>query len=452
MEHGETVHFGKAERIELLRADSRPMRAFHLSWVSFCVAFFAWFALAPLMPVVREDLGLSAADVSNAMLASVAVTIVARVLVGFLCDQFGPRRVYTVLLLLSAAPVVAAALAASPTAFIAARFAIGVAGASFVVTQYHMSLMFAARVLGTANALTAGWGNLGGGLAQVVMPLLFAVALSCGMSQSQAWRAALLLPAGLLVLCSFMYWRWTVDTPSGNWPDNKEHVPGSSGLSIRFLRSAAADIRTWVLALAYAVCFGVELTMHNVAPLYFVDRFELSLQQAGALAAIVGLANIFARAVGGFASDQIASRWGLHGRVFLLFVVLFIEGVALALFGRATTLSAAIAALTVFALFVNFATGATFGVVPFLHRRAVGSVSGIVAAGGNIGAVLAALVFRGETDFGGGLFLLGCAVAALAPLVLLVRFSAIEQQGYAKEAQRSSGWSGAVVQENAPAR
>ncbi|MCX8073048.1 MAG: hypothetical protein N3C12_11430, partial [Candidatus Binatia bacterium] len=81
---------GKAQQIELLRFDTPPMRAFHLSWVAFCVAFFAWFAAAPLTPIVRDQLGLSAADLSNAMIASVAATIFARIVVGFLCDRFGP--------------------------------------------------------------------------------------------------------------------------------------------------------------------------------------------------------------------------------------------------------------------------------------------------------------------------------------------------------------------------
>ncbi|MCX8073781.1 MAG: hypothetical protein N3C12_15240 [Candidatus Binatia bacterium] len=118
---------------------------------------------------------------------------------------------------------------------------------------------------------------------------------------------------------------------------------------------------------------------------------------------------------------------GLHGRVYVLFTVLFVEGLALSLFGTAESLSLAIAALVIFALFVNFSTGATFGVAPFLHPQFVGATSGIVAAGGNIGAVLAALLFRQEGGLSAGLVTLGVTVTTLAPLVLLVRFSTAEQ-------------------------
>lgn len=422
---------GKAERIELLRLDSPPMRAFHVTWVAFCLAFFAWFAVAPLTPVIRKDLDLSTRDLSDAMLASVAATVLARIVVGFLCDRFGPRRVYAGLLWISAVPVVSVAFVQSAAAFLAARFAIGIVGAAFVVTQYHMSAMFAPRVLGTANAITAGWGNLGGGLAQVGMPLLFAGALALGLAETVAWRVALVLPGVLLALWGLVYWRYTWDTPSGNWEQVMRGIerPLREG-TWRGLGAVAADIRTWVLAVAYGICFGVELTIHNVAPLYFVDRFGLSVQLAGLLTGIVGLANVFARAVGGWASDAVARMLGLHGRVYVLFCVLLVEGIALTAFGYASALPAAVGALVVFALFVNFSTGATFGVAPFLHPHAVGAVSGLVAAGGNVGAVLAAMLFRGEGPSSTGLFQLGLGVVLLSPLVLLVRFSVAEQHAH----------------------
>ena len=34
------------------------------------------------------------------------------------------------------------------------------------------------------------------------------------------------------------------------------------------------------------------------------------------------------------------------------------------------------------------AEGATFSVVPFINKKAIGSVSGIVGAGGNVGAAI----------------------------------------------------------------
>jgi methyl-accepting chemotaxis protein len=66
--------------------------------------------------------------------------------------------------------------------FLLFRLAIGLVGASFVITQYHTSVMFSPSIVGTANAVTAGWGNLGGGVTQIVMPLIFAALVGAGIA------------------------------------------------------------------------------------------------------------------------------------------------------------------------------------------------------------------------------------------------------------------------------
>jgi len=41
--------------------------------------------------------------------------------------------------------------------------------------------------------------------------------------------------------------------------------------------------------------------------------------------------------------------------------------------------------------------GATFSVVPFVNKKAIGSISGIVGAGGNVGAFLAAILLKSKS-------------------------------------------------------
>ncbi len=85
----------KATRIRLRDFASVPMRTFHMTWSAFFLCFFGWFGIAPLMAVVRDDLSLTRTQVGNTVFASVAVTILARLIVGLLCDRFGPRKTYT---------------------------------------------------------------------------------------------------------------------------------------------------------------------------------------------------------------------------------------------------------------------------------------------------------------------------------------------------------------------
>src|SRR3989337_1556345 len=154
----------KATKINLLDFKSVPMRTFHITWITFFLCFFGWFGIAPLMPIVREDLGLTKGQIGNIIIASVSITIFARLLFGWLCDKIGPRLCYAILLIIGSLPVIFIGFSNSYESFLLFRLAIGVLGASFVVTQYHTSVMFATNVVGTANATAPGWGHMGAGV------------------------------------------------------------------------------------------------------------------------------------------------------------------------------------------------------------------------------------------------------------------------------------------------
>lgn len=385
---------GRATRIRLADFTSPPMRAFHMSWLAFFASFLAWFAVAPLMPVIRDDLGLTKEQVGNSVIASVAITIFVRLLVGRLLDRFGPRRVYSALLITGSVPVMALGLVHSYETFLLLRMAIGAIGASFVVTQYHTSLMFAPSVVGTANASAAGWGNLGGGVTQLLMPLLLGALVSLGVEATLGWRLAMVAPGAALLVMGLLYARVTQDTPQGNFEDLERG--GAAGGPAASFWSAARDPRVWALFVAYGACFGLEITLDNLAALYFFDRFGLGLTAAGAIAAGFGAMNLFARALGGWLSDRIGNARGVTGRATLLGLLLLFEGFALLAFSRANALALAIPALLLVGLFIKMSNGATYGVVPFVNRRALGSVTGIVGAGGNAGAVAAGFLFRSE--------------------------------------------------------
>ena len=416
---------GKATRIRLFSLAAPQMRTFHLTWFAFFLCFFGWFGIAPLMAVVREDLLLSKAQIGNTIIASVAITIIARLVFGWLCDRIGPRLAYSGLLVLGSIPVMCIGLAQNYETFLLFRLAIGVIGASFVITQYHTSVMFAPNVVGTANATTAGWGNMGGGITQMAMPLVFAGVLMFGVGELLGWRIAMVIPGAALLLVGVAYYFFTQDCPQGNYRELRARglMPSVAASRGSFLE-AAKDPRVWALFVIYGACFGVELTINNIAALYYYDRFELNLATAGIIAGTFGLMNIFARTLGGMFGDKMGIRFGLKGRVMFLGGVLLVEGLALILFSQMATLFLAVGAMIVFSLFVQMSEGATFSVVPFINRKALGSVAGIVGAGGNAGAVAFGFLFRSESlGYADALLIVGVAVILASSLVLLVRFS-----------------------------
>ncbi len=412
------------------------IRTFHMTWFAFFACFFAWFGIAPMMIIVREELGLTKSQVGWTIIASVAVTIFARLFIGWLCDRIGPRLSYTGLLVLGSIPVAGIGLADDFTSFLLFRLAIGVIGASFVITQYHTSVMFAPNVVGTANATSAGWGNLGGGVTQIVMPLIFTgFIVGFSFTDAQAWRASMILVGAITFGIGIAYYFLTQDAPDGNYKELREKnmLPPKASVTGAYFQ-AMADYRVWLMFVIYGACFGVELLVNGSIALYFVDYFDYfndkplaeAAVTAGMIAGLFGLMNIFARTLGGIFGDNFASLWGLKGRTTWLFIVLLGEGMALMLFSQMPILLLAIPTLIIFSLFTQMSEGATYSVVPFVNKKALGAVAGVVGAGGNAGAVLGGFLLKSEaynSSWNDAYFLIGMIVTGVAFLALFIRFS-----------------------------
>lgn len=407
-------------RLNIFSFEGIQMRTFHLTWLTFFVCFFGWFGLAPLMPTIKADLGLDKSQIGNIVIASISGTIIARLLIGKLCDTWGPRKTYTALLLIGSIPVMTVGLAQSYSSFLLFRLAISIIGASFVITQFHTSMMFDANIKGTANAVAGGWGNLGGGITNMLMPVIFAVIVGFGYTSSEAWRYAMLVPGALMLIMAYLYFNYTKDTPMGNY----DEIPRDAGPKKKTDYSVLKDWRIWALTLAYAVCFGMEITFDNVAALHFVQEYQLSQGSAGFWAGTFGFMNIFARALGGIFADKVGRIHGLQGKGWLLASMLLLEGIGLLFFSQAMSFNMAILSMISFALFLKMANGATYAITPFVNTQNVGLISGIVGAGGNIGGMLFGFLFKSkDLSYTDAFRYIGFIAIAVSAIVFLTRFA-----------------------------
>src|SRR6185436_7414411 len=75
-------------------------------------------------------------------------------------------------------------------------------------------------------------------------------------------------------------------------------------------------------------------------------------------------------------------------------ITIALEGIAFVCFSQARWLPLAITAMLVTGLFIKMSNGASYAIVPFVNKRALGAVAGIVGAGGNVGAVAAGFLFK----------------------------------------------------------
>lgn len=97
---------------------------------SFFVAFFVWFAITPLLPEIQEDLNLTRQEIWSSSIAGVGSTIAVRFLLGPLCDKYGARILYMIILCATSIPAALTGLIQSSQGLIILRLFIGIAGGS----------------------------------------------------------------------------------------------------------------------------------------------------------------------------------------------------------------------------------------------------------------------------------------------------------------------------------
>mmetsp|Transcript_10214 Transcript_10214/g.24816 ORF Transcript_10214/g.24816 Transcript_10214/m.24816 type:complete len:505 (-) Transcript_10214:349-1863(-) len=416
----------KAKELKLCSFARPHMRAFHYSWWSFFIAFFIWFSAAPLLPEIKRTLSLSTRQIWLSNILAVSGDVVMRFVFGSLTDRFGSRILMGGVLMAASIPTACTGLVNSLTGLCFLRLFIGCAGSSFVMCQCWSTRMFTKEIVGTANALVGGWGNVGGGVTQIVMgtalfPLFRDVFYEDAEDPAEsAWRMVCVVPAVVAFFTGVLVILTSDDCPEGNYKQlikEGKMMPVSASAS---LRQGAVNLNTWLLYIQYGCCFGVELTMNNAAASYFVDQFGQSTTTAAAIASVFGFMNIFARGLGGYFSDWANEKIGMNGRIWVQFILLLAEGICILIFALMQSLWSAILVLTIFSIFVQGAEGSTYGIVPYVNPVAPGAVAGIVGAGGPSGAIAFGMGFLFLSKTQHAYFLMGGLVILSAFSCLLI--------------------------------
>ncbi|CAO3645988.1 unnamed protein product [Cunninghamella blakesleeana] len=459
---------GKAINFKLYSFGKPNMRALHLSWLSFMVAFFAWFAVPPLADAIVEELHIPSDLLYDSNVAAVSVTIVARLVVGPLCERFGPRRVMAALLILGSIPSALVGLIRNGVDLIIIRCFIGILGATFVPCQFWATQMFSASVVGSANAIVGGWGNMGAGVSYLLLTGIHTGLLRT-LPENIAWRLAFFFPTLFCMLAGILDLTIATDTPNGDWlevkkkealqhssnttssaeslqeyegdkakvttidhvptvdigrnttfilPSQQQHEDGSlqdvkkneSALEmVASLGRTLCNPNVLILICHYACSFGTELAIDNVIGKVFLQNFHLEPSTAAYIGSIFGLLNICSRFSGGVFSDILAKKLNLSGRILAQLILMILEGGFLIGFAFClNNLTDSIVMMIFFSFFVQAVCGSTYAIVPFVDPANSGKVIGLVGSGGNLGGLLFNLMFKYyANNFQGAFIVLG---------------------------------------------
>ncbi|MBA3908649.1 MAG: MFS transporter [Rhodobacter sp.] len=436
---------------DLFRVRNKDIQALHLTWIAFFICFYVWFNMAPLASSMLASADwLTKDDLRLFAIANVALTIPARILVGMALDRWGPRRVFSVLMVATSIPTFVFAFGETREQLFVSRLVLSSVGASFVVGIHMTALWFKPRDIGFAEGFYAGWGNFGSAAAAMTIPTVALVVYG----GPDGWRWAIATSGAIMAAYGVFYWFAITDGPSkdthkkprkasalevSSWRDLVMlclfTVPMVGVLSIVVYRlqlmgyvdgitaaigyGAIAVIVTYqvwlaikvnvpilkkgvpaddrypfssvaALNLTYFANFGAELAVVSMLPMFFQETWGLTPVAAGMIASTFAFVNLFARPMGGLVSDRMGNRR------FVMLAYMFGIGVGFVMMGLMDSrwpLVVAVAVTVGSSFFVQGAEGATFGIIPSIKRRVTGQIAGMAGAYGNVGAVFYLFVF-----------------------------------------------------------
>ncbi|MHA7856087.1 MFS transporter [Marinobacter shengliensis] len=436
---------------DVFRVRNPEIRALHLTWIAFFITFYVWFNMAPLASSMLKSVDwLTKDDLRLFAICNVALTIPARIIVGMALDRFGPRRVFSVLMVLMAIPALVFAFGNTMAQLLISRLVLSSIGASFVVGIHMTAMWFKPKDIGFAEGFYAGWGNFGSAAAAMSLPTI-AITMYGG---DDGWRWAIAQSAIVMAGYGIWYWFAITDGPEGtvhrkprkasamevsSWGDLVKLIlwtipligvlailvwriqnlgylsPMGAAICyavifaivcyqiIQILRVNIPILKKGVpeddkypfssvaaLNSTYFANFGAELAVVSMLPMFFEETWSLSATAAGLIAASFAFVNLLARPMGGLVSDRMGNRR------FVMLSYMFGIGLGFALMGVLNSNWPLIIAvgITVFtSFFVQGAEGATFGIIPSIKRRLTGQISGMAGAYGNVGAVVYLTIF-----------------------------------------------------------
>ena len=196
---------------ELRNSTDERIRVLHYTWLAFFITFYIWFNMAPLSSMILKTVGWMTIDhIKVLAISNIALTIPARIWIGSIVDRYGPRIVFSIMLILIGIPCVLFAFGNTFLQLFIARLVLSTVGAGFIVGIRMITQWFPNNEMGFTSGIYAGWGNFGSAVAAMTLPW---IAITVFGGSEDGWRYAIAFNGVVAMVYGAIYYFNVRDYP-----------------------------------------------------------------------------------------------------------------------------------------------------------------------------------------------------------------------------------------------
>ena len=373
-------------------------RALWMSTIAFTVCFAVWTIFAIIGVQIKQQYGLNETQFGLLVGTPILTGSLVRIFLGVWTDQYGGRRIYTVVMLSAAAATFLLSYATTYTQVLIAALGVGIAGGSFAVGIAYVSRWYPAEKQGTALGIF-GAGNVGAAVTKFIAPFVMV---------AYGWQATAQIWAAAIAVMGIVFWFATKEDPVLLARRAKGERPRSTWLEFESLK----NVQVWRFSLYYFFAFGAFVALALWLPRYLIGVYGLDITTAGMIGAAYSVPASLFRVYGGVLADKYGARrvmyWMFGVSVLITFILSYppttytIQGIKGPItFHMATGVVTFTAMIFVLGFFMSLGKAAVYKHIPVYYPQNVGAVGGLVGMIGGLGGFVLPITFGVLNDLTG---------------------------------------------------
>jgi NNP family nitrate/nitrite transporter-like MFS transporter len=382
----------------LVPSSADQNRALWLSTIAFTICFAVWTIFAIIGVQIKQQLGLNETQFGLLVGTPILTGSLVRIFLGIWTDQYGGRRVYTVVMLAAAVATFLLTYAHTYYQILIAALGVGIAGGSFAVGIAYVSRFYPPEKQGTALGIF-GAGNVGAAVTKFFAPFVLV---------AYGWQVTAQVWAVAIAIMGIVFWFTTKEDPVELERRAKQERPRNAWLELEPLK----NLQVWRFSLYYFFAFGAFVALALWLPRYLIGVYNVDIETAGMLGAAYSVPASLFRIYGGVLSDRYGARrvmyWMFGVSVLITFILAYpptdyvVQGIKGPIhFHMSTGVVTFTALMFVLGFFMSLGKAAVYKHIPVYYPGNVGSVGGLVGMIGGLGGFVLPIAFGVLNDLTG---------------------------------------------------